>query len=125
MNVLHSSWLLQNHSVNLLLMFTLITPETKHILCCVKSLGCLGNSVLPPGNELHSVGVNATFMQVNETTVTPVSRRLYFYDGRYRNPANIQAQDFFNPTANRAIAVFLSNARVYLGEDVGSAHPLT
>ena len=28
-------------------------------------------------------------------------------------------------TANRAIAVFLSNARVDLGEDVGGAHPLT
>ena len=76
-----------------------------HINCCVKSLGCLGNSVLPLGNELNSVGANATFMQVNEITVTPVSRRLYFYDGRNRNPANIQAQDFYNPTANRARVV--------------------
>ena len=56
-------------------------------------------------------------MQVNEVTVTPMSRRLYFYDGRNRNPAN--------PTANRAIAVFLSNARVDLGQDLGGAHPLT
>ena len=125
MNVLHSSWLLHIHSVNLLSMSTLITPETKPILCCVESLGCLGNSVLPLGNELHSVRVNTAFMQVNEITVTPMSRRLYFYDGLNRNPANIQAQDCYNPTANRAIAVFLSNARVDLGEDVGGAHPLT
>ena len=34
-------------------------------------------------------------------------------------------KDCYNPTANRAIAVFLSNARVDLGEDVGGAHPLT
>ena len=66
-------------------MFTLITPETKPILCCVKNLGFLGNSVLPLGNKLHSVGVNATCMQVNKITVTPVSRRLYFYDGSNRS----------------------------------------
>ena len=66
-------------------MFTLITPETKPILCCVKSLGCLGNSVLPLGNELNSVGgtvgVNATFMQVNEITVIPVSRTFIILQG--------------------------------------------